>query len=124
MIQRTQAVSPWRVRGLAVLGTLVASLLTVPPTRGDVMINYNSGLCLDVAGASTADGANVIQWTCHGGPNQQLRLQGWQGPPEGPQFTFLMIAQHSQKCLDVAGASTANRAKVHQWTCHFGVNQL
>jgi hypothetical protein len=31
----------------------------------------HSGLCLDVSGASTANGALVQLWTCHGGSNQQ-----------------------------------------------------
>ncbi|WP_229847234.1 RICIN domain-containing protein [Kitasatospora griseola] len=36
------------------------------------MISVNSGKCLDVTGASTADGAQVIQWTCEvGKPNQE-----------------------------------------------------
>jgi hypothetical protein len=34
-----------------------------------------SGLCLDVTGASTANGAPVELWTCNGGSNQQWALQ-------------------------------------------------
>jgi len=34
-----------------------------------------SGLCLDVTGAATANGTAVIIWTCNGGANQQ-----WTGP--------------------------------------------
>ncbi|MBS2966867.1 RICIN domain-containing protein, partial [Actinocrinis puniceicyclus] len=33
-----------------------------------------SGLCLDVTGASTANGALVELWTCNGGSNQQWTL--------------------------------------------------
>jgi hypothetical protein len=33
-----------------------------------------SGLCLDVTGASTAEGAPVELWTCNGGSNQQWTL--------------------------------------------------
>ena len=33
-----------------------------------------SGLCLDVTGASTADGALAELWTCNGGSNQQWNL--------------------------------------------------
>lgn len=36
--------------------------------------NHQSGLCMDVAGASTAAYARVGQWYCHGGTNQQFRL--------------------------------------------------
>ncbi|WP_432872002.1 RICIN domain-containing protein [Microbispora rosea] len=34
-------------------------------------MSQNSGKCPDVASGSTADGANVIQYTCGGGANQQ-----------------------------------------------------
>jgi hypothetical protein len=33
-----------------------------------------SGLCLDVTGGSTADGALVELWNCNGGSNQQWNL--------------------------------------------------
>jgi glucosylceramidase len=40
---------------------------------GDIynFINLNSGKCLDVTGASTANGAIVEQWPCNGGNNQK-----------------------------------------------------
>jgi ricin-type beta-trefoil lectin protein len=83
------------------------------------IINYNSAKCMDVQGPSTANGATIHQWTCHGGTNQQWRFQqDW--------FTdgyFLMVAAHSNKCADVAGVSTSNGARVHQWACHNGANQ-
>jgi len=33
------------------------------------------------------------------------------------------IAQHSGRCLDVAGKSQNNGAAIHQWDCHWGNNQ-
>jgi Ricin-type beta-trefoil lectin domain-like len=51
----------------------------------------NSDKCLDVFGGSTDAAAPVIQWTCHGEPNQQWRLEPAGGgafritpPPFGP----------------------------------------
>jgi Ricin-type beta-trefoil lectin domain len=41
--------------------------------------NRYSGLCMDVAGASTAEYARIIQWPCHGGANQIFRLSYVQG---------------------------------------------
>ncbi len=40
---------------------------------GDIynFVNLNSGKCLDVTGASTANGAIVEQWPCNGGSNQK-----------------------------------------------------
>lgn len=36
--------------------------------------NRSSGLCMDVAGASQAEYARLVQWPCHGGLNQTFRL--------------------------------------------------
>ncbi|WP_439654487.1 RICIN domain-containing protein [Streptacidiphilus neutrinimicus] len=38
------------------------------------MTGVQSGLCLDVTGASTADGALVQLWTCSGQSNQHWTL--------------------------------------------------
>ena len=35
------------------------------------LVARHSGKCLDVNGASTADGAGGIQWSCNGATNQQ-----------------------------------------------------
>jgi hypothetical protein len=35
-----------------------------------------------------------------------------------------IVNQHSGKCMDVAGASTADQAKVQQFHCHNGKNQI
>jgi dienelactone hydrolase len=35
-----------------------------------------------------------------------------------------IVNQHSGKCMDVAGASTADQAKVQQYHCHDGKNQI
>jgi hypothetical protein len=71
----------------------------------------HSGKCLDVDNASTADGANVKQWSCVGVPQQRWKLV-WVG---GGYFE--LRAQHSGKCLDVDNASTADGANVKQWSC-------
>ena len=47
---------------------------------GTLFRNIASGLCLDVPGASVANGAKLIVWTCHGGVNQTWRYQ----PPAAP----------------------------------------
>lgn len=38
---------------------------------GNMLVNYNSRKCLDVAGGGTNNGALVQQWTCWNGPQQQ-----------------------------------------------------
>jgi len=40
------------------------------------LMNVNSGKCVDVAdGGASGDGVNILQWSCHGGHNQQWLLQ-------------------------------------------------
>lgn len=89
----------------------------IRPGRSYQVIAKHSGKCLDVAGVSTATGANVYQWDCHGGPNQQ-----WTLTDKGGGY-YLMTARHSGKCLDVAGVSKDNGANIYQWDCHSGPNQ-
>jgi hypothetical protein len=77
----------------------------------------HSGRCADVMSRSTADGAEIAQYSCHGGANQR-----WQLRNAGSGYVQL-VAQHSGKCLDVEGRSTADGARVLQWACHGGTNQ-
>ena len=86
-------------------------------TTGGEFENLNSGKCIDVAGASTANGAQVLQWTCHGGNNQQLRVL-----PRGGYHEIRFV--HSDKCLDVYGLSTEDGGIIVQWACNGGTNQL
>lgn len=76
-----------------------------------------SGKCLDVAHASTAHLADVIQGTCGNGWNQQWKLVGTDSN------WWMLVARHSGKCLDVAHMSTAHTANVIQGTCWGGYNQ-
>jgi hypothetical protein len=69
-----------------------------------------------VAGASTADSANIIQYTCGSATNQQ-----WQWRATGSYFQ--LVARHSGKCLDVVGAGTADGVDITQYTCGSGTNQ-
>ena len=81
------------------------------------IISRYSGRCLDVKSASTANGANVQQYSCHGGANQAWDVVAV------TNMDAVLIAEHSGKCLDVKGASTATGAYIQQFSCHFGTNQ-
>ena len=87
-----------------------------PPPAPEPITVYHSGRCLDVDGATTANGAPVHQWPCNGGLNQS-----WFVRPGGSAAEI--VNARSGKCLDVQGASTAAGAAVRQWTCHGGDNQ-
>jgi hypothetical protein len=77
----------------------------------------HSSRCVDVVNGSTADGAELIQYTCNGGNNQK-----WQFQSTGGGY-FQVVAWHSGKCMDVSDRSTANGARVVQWPCNGGTNQ-
>lgn len=66
----------------------------------------HSGKCLDVRSASPNDGAQITQWTCHDGQNQQWKLS------DAGNGYRKITARHSGKCLDKAGWN------VVQWNCH------
>ncbi|WP_143737981.1 RICIN domain-containing protein, partial [Microbispora sp. GKU 823] len=69
-----------------------------------------SGRCLDVPGASTADGTQVQLWDCNGQTNQT-----WTSTSAGE------IRVYGNKCLDAAG--TGNGARVQIYSCWGGDNQ-
>jgi hypothetical protein len=79
--------------------------------------NRNSGMNMDVWGASTANGANVAQGTPNTGGNQKFT------------FTHLgdglykIIANHSGQSLDVNGFNKANGANVEQYPYNATTNQ-
>ncbi|MFJ6195058.1 RICIN domain-containing protein [Micromonospora sp. NPDC092111] len=77
----------------------------------------HSNKCLDVANASTAHGASVVQGDCWGGTNQHWRFVNL-----GNGF-YEIRARHSDRCLDVANGSIAHGAYVVQGTCWGGTNQ-
>ena len=81
------------------------------------IVSRSSGECLDVYGASTEPVAPVIQWSCHGGPNQHWRLE----PAGGGAFRI--IARHSGQALDVFGALLDDVIPIIQWPAHGGDNQ-
>jgi hypothetical protein len=77
----------------------------------------HSEKCLDVAFGSPANGARVIQFSCHEGDNQKWRIE-----PAGHGMVRL-IARHSGKCMDVNEGSLQDRAAIIQFDCHRETNQ-
>jgi dipeptidyl aminopeptidase/acylaminoacyl peptidase len=89
-----------------------------PSTTGfDTLVASHSQKCLDVNGGSLNDGASIIQWQCHGGANQQWRLE-----VAGDGYSRI-VSRASGKCLDVNGGSPDDGASIIQWQCHGGANQ-
>ncbi|MEU7527139.1 glycosyl hydrolase family 18 protein [Saccharothrix sp. NPDC042600] len=63
------------------------------------------GKCVDVAGASSANGTAVQLWTCNGTDAQRWTVSGG---------TLRALG----KCMDVTGAGTANGTQVQLWDCN------
>ncbi|WP_090933754.1 RICIN domain-containing protein [Nonomuraea jiangxiensis] len=71
-----------------------------------------SNRCLDVNGASQANGAVAQLWDCNGQANQQ-----WTSTSAGE------LRVYGGKCLDVTGAGTADGTAVIIWDCNGQNNQ-
>ncbi|MFF1280506.1 lectin [Streptomyces sp. NPDC058299] len=92
--------------------TLSASVITVSPAAAATgTITGLGGKCLDVAGASSTNGAAVQLYDCNGTAAQQWTV--------GSDGTIRALG----KCLDVTGNSTANGARLQLWDCGGGANQ-
>jgi arabinan endo-1,5-alpha-L-arabinosidase len=102
--------------GVAV-GLPQASAATVDPTAWYEVVARHSGKAVEVAGASTADGAGIQQWTRTGQPNQQFQFVDSGGG------YYRLRARHSNKVVDVANRSTADGAQIVQWPDTNGTNQ-
>jgi hypothetical protein len=88
-----------------------------PVSGAYTLVNQQSGKCLEVAAASTADGAAIQQATCtDGAANQQFTLRRVTYSGNDPH-DYQLVARHSGKCVDVEGASTTVGARLIQWPC-------
>jgi alpha-L-fucosidase len=68
------------------------------------IVNRNSGKVLDVSGASTADGARVVQWPWTGSANQQWNLL------PNPDGSVRLRSVNSGKVLDSPAGSAQGAA--------------
>jgi hypothetical protein len=83
----------------------------------DLRPSHATNKCADVEGGSTADGANVSLYDCHGRGNQLF----WAFAQGGGYFA--LVNAQSGKCLDQVPGN-GDGLNVLQWACHFGDNQL
>jgi glucosylceramidase len=81
------------------------------PGNGGGAITGVAGKCIDVAGASSADGAAVQLYSCNGTAAQQ-----WSRPGDG---TLRALG----KCLDIKDRGTTDGTQLQLWTCSGTPNQ-
>ena len=88
----------------------------VGTTSGNLPIytfmGVGSGRCLDVYGASHANGATIDIWDCNGQANQQ-----WIDFPESGNDLIDRNTENdaNPKVLEIYGGATGNGARVDQW---------
>jgi len=90
---------------LAAAGTAVFAMNSASAATVGQITGYG-GKCVDVAGASSANGTQVQLYTCNGTGAQQWTV--------GDDGTIRALG----KCLDVAAASSANGTKVQIYDCN------
>ncbi|GIH67535.1 alpha-galactosidase [Microbispora siamensis] len=99
---------------LTVTGSGTTPSASPSPTSGttSAIKGVGSGRCLDVAGASQANGAQVQIWDCNGQANQR-----WTPTASGE------LRVYGNKCLDVNNRGTADGTNVVIWDCNGQSNQ-
>jgi poly(3-hydroxybutyrate) depolymerase len=84
-----------------------------PPSQSNgTIVGAGSGRCLDVPGASTANGTQVQLFDCQGGAGQRWTYTA---------NRQLMV--YGNKCLDANGRGTTNGTAVIIWDCNGQANQ-
>ena len=86
---------------------------TAYPPPAEPLVAKHSGKCLDVRGGpqATQDGAVIEQWHCTGASNQNWTVR------DAGNGQVQLVAQNSGKCVQTAGAGTANLTGLEQRTC-------
>ncbi|GIF02752.1 ricin-type beta-trefoil lectin domain protein [Actinoplanes siamensis] len=76
------------------------------------IVGGQSGRCVDVPNATTANGTQVQLWDCDGSAKQRWSYTG---------SKQLMV--YGNKCLDASGNGTTSGTAVIIWDCHGALNQ-
>ncbi|WP_432102356.1 RICIN domain-containing protein [Streptomyces sp. bgisy091] len=107
--------------GAVLVGGLVspAGAATLPAAGGVYQLAVKkSGKCVDVPGASSANGALLQQWGCtEGAAWQQFTLSA-----DG-SGKYRLVNRSSGKCVDVPDGSKVSGVQLQQWGCASQANQ-
>ncbi|WP_033297875.1 pectinesterase family protein [Streptomyces atroolivaceus] len=119
--RRRRTVAVAMAAGGVLAGGLVspAGAATLPATGGVYqLVVKKSGKCIDVPGASAANGALLQQWGCtEGAAWQQFTLAA-----DG-SGRYRLVNKQSGKCVDVPDYSKVSGVQLQQWGCAGQTNQ-
>jgi len=90
--------------------------------------NPNSGMCVEIYGATTANGSNIDQWGCKSSSLSNRDNQAWKFESVNGYYRIrskLASGDGVTRCIDITGGSTftANGTNVELWGCGTGGNQ-
>jgi hypothetical protein len=100
-------------------GDDIAAAVSIDPDAVYQLIGVASAKCVGLEGAATGNGAAAEIQACNGSTPQQFRIR----PVPGVPGFFTIRNVHSDRCLDVKDVSSANGARIIQWSCGNGDNQ-
>ncbi len=106
-----------RIQQYACWGGTNQEFQFTPVNGGYTITTRSSNLQLDVASASTSNGAVIIQYPYWGGANEIWTLN------DAGNGYYTIQPNSSGKCMDVFGLATYNGATIGQWSCNGGTNQ-
>ena len=94
--------------------------LNLAPGSYQISPVSNNEACLDVSGASVANGTKIQVYSCN-----NTFAQSWSIVPVSTSFGvgYQFVSATSGSCLDIAADSTADGALMHEWQC-LGAGQL
>jgi hypothetical protein len=96
------------------VSTVGAVAASAAPATGTwyTLVDGNAGKCVDAAGASTANGTAVQQYTCNG-----TTAQEWEFITAADSGYFVIVNNNSpQPAIDINGPSSSNGALIHLWS--------
>ncbi|WP_207914356.1 RICIN domain-containing protein [Micromonospora sp. KC213] len=76
------------------------------------LVDNGANMAMDLYDFREYDGANLVNWPGNGRANQQWRLYSTAGG------VYLLMSQHSLKCITVAGGAAVAGALVVRQTCN------
>ena len=85
------------------------------------IVNSRSGECLSIYYGSTAAGAGLVQYTCHGWTDQAWDLVPVQDPVIG--YSLMLKSRLSGMAVDVPGDTIIQGTQFDQWPSTGGINQ-